>query len=103
MAPHVYSTNSVTLPLVANAGYTRFLGGNGNRVGLTFLVGSVAVVLANRDAGTADQGIVRVGIQQVTSMLYRDWGPIVTGEIYLASFANNGNVTVTEIIRVPRR
>lgn len=99
----VYGTASQTVALVGLGAWVKVFGGRISRTGLTFLPASNALIdLANEERAASSRGIIQIYSTLTFNMRTYDWGPIVTGEIWLASKSANVSVTVTETYLIRR-
>lgn len=94
----IYTTTTYTVTTLAGGAFLRVMGGNPRRMQILFggdNVGSCQV--SDSDRGATNPGFASVSTLPGGSMKYKDFGPLVRGEIYIASSSAPGLVTLTEV------
>jgi hypothetical protein len=98
-----FSANSVQITSLGTSKPQQAFGGNGNRVSL--ILSFPTCVLPNTGFGVstnnASSGLFLNGTTPFNGVLpYRDYGPLIKGDIWI-DFGNGGEVaTVTEIVKI---
>lgn len=95
-----YQVNTISTAM-SGGSWRKIFGGNSRRVSLVFGGNVLTTVhLANSDRGSGIPGLVVLNLLQPAVFPAYQYGPMVTGEIWLNSFGSALTVVSSEIYRV---
>jgi len=96
---NLYQTHSQTLSMPGAGVYVKAFGGDVRRLVLILSISLGDVVLVANQDGPAFTGSFVTFTSNVISVLpYRDYGPLIQREIWIATIAAASTVDVTEIL-----
>lgn len=99
--PRVYDWTRYNVATPGGASYVRVTGSNSRRVTIC-LAAFVAttIVINDRDGGALGEAYASLAVLDSPAITYRDFGPLIQGEIWVASSVAIANLHVTEIFYI---
>jgi len=103
MAP-IYDQRGVTISLAAVSGFVKVLNANRNRVSLFVSVNGTQAVNVSIElaASSPASSIFFFTVPPIAQVFpYRDWGPLITEELWARIGSGTVTLSATEVWRVP--
>jgi hypothetical protein len=96
----LFDSHTSSVAVVVGGGWKKVFNSSPRRTVLVFGTDSGQIALFNnRDTGATGAPIVTVGGSSLQTLTYRDFGPIVQGEVWVRASSVNATVSVTEIFQ----